>query len=160
MKKPDFVYVTYIQTTQEKAWQAFTKAEVMHQWLANPKDGCPRANVSEWQPGSDWKHQRADGSGIVDILGKVIEATPPRRLVFTWGRPAEEHYVAKHSRVTIDIEPYTDQLVRLTVTHDELDESMLKGISTGWPALLSNLKTLLETGRPLPGTPAAQQARP
>lgn len=154
MKKPDYVYVTYIQTTPEKAWKALTDIDVMRQWWADPKGGCARVNVSDWQPGSDWKHQRADGSGIVDILGKVVEFTPPRRMVLTWGRPSEEHDLAKHSRLTIEVEPYTDDLVRLTVTHDELDESMLKGISGGWPTILSNLKTLLETGRPLPGTPA------
>jgi uncharacterized protein YndB with AHSA1/START domain len=85
----------------------------------------------------------------------VIEFTPPRRMVMTWGRPSEVNDLARHSRLTIDVEPYTDTLVRLTVTHDELDESMLKGISGGWPTILSNLKTLLETGSPLPQTPAA-----
>jgi uncharacterized protein YndB with AHSA1/START domain len=154
MKKPDYVYVTYIATTAEKAWQALTEVDLMRQWWVDPKAGCARINVSDWQVGSSWKHQRADGTGIVDILGKVIEFTPPRRMVLTWGRPSEEHEVSKHSRLTIEIEPYTDALVRLTVTHDELDESMLKGISGGWPTILSNLKTLLETGHPLPHTPA------
>mgnify|MGYP003739958583 CR=1 FL=1 len=112
MKKPDYVYVTYFQTTPEKAWQAFTDIDVMRQWWADPKGGCARVNVSDWQPGSDWKHQRADGSGIVDILGKVVEFTPPRRMVLTWGRPSEEHDLAKHSRLTLEVEPYTDDLVR------------------------------------------------
>ena len=75
--------------------------------------------------------------------------------MLTWGRPSEAHDLAKHSRLTIDIELYTDTLVRLTVTHDELDEAMLNGISGGWPTILSNLKTLLETGRPLPHVAAA-----
>jgi uncharacterized protein YndB with AHSA1/START domain len=149
MKKPDYVYVTYIATTPEKAWQALTEIDVMRQWWADPKGGCARVNVS------DWKHQRADGSDIVDILGKVVEFTPPRKMVLTWGRPSEEHDLTKHSRLTIDVEPYTDELVRLTVTHDELDDSMLQGISGGWPTILSNLKTLLETGRPLPNAPAS-----
>ena len=152
-KKPDYVYVTYIQTTPEKAWQAFTEVEVMRQWWVDPKGGCVRVNVSDWKPGSDWQHQRADGSGIVDILGKVIEFTPPKRMVLTWGRPDEKLDVAKHSRLTIDIDRYTDDLVKLTITHDELDESMLNGISGGWPTILSNLKTLLETGRALPSAP-------
>jgi uncharacterized protein YndB with AHSA1/START domain len=155
MKKPDYVYVTYIQTSPEKAWQALTDTDVMRQWWADPKGGCARVNVSDWQPGSDWKHQRADGSDIVDILGKVVEFTPPRRMVLTWGRTSEEHDVSKHSRLTIEVEAYTDALVRLTVTHDQLDESMLKGISGGWPTVLSNLKTLLETGRPLASAPAS-----
>jgi uncharacterized protein YndB with AHSA1/START domain len=155
MKKPDYVYVTYIQTTPEKAWQAFTEVEVMRQWWVDPKGGCVRVNVSDWKPGSDWKHQRADGSDIVDILGKVVEFNPPHRMVLTWGRPSEELEVAKHSRLTIDIDRYTDDLIKLTITHDELDESMLKGISGGWPTILSNLKTLLETGHALPSAPAS-----
>ena len=69
-------------------------------------------------------------------------------------RPAEAEDESKHSRVSIDIEPSVDGLVRLTVTHDELDAQMLAGVSGGWPAVLSNLKTLLETGRSLPRVPA------
>ena len=155
MKKPDYVYVTYIAATPEKTWKALTEIDMMREWWVDPKAGCSRANVSDWKPGSGWKHQRMDGSDMVDIVGKVVENTPPRRLVFTWARPSEEADVSKHSRVTMDIEPYTDSMVRLTVTHDELDEAMLKGISGGWPTVLSNLKTFLETGRALPYVPAA-----
>jgi uncharacterized protein YndB with AHSA1/START domain len=85
-------------------------------------------------------------------LGQVVEFTPPTKMVMTWARPSDEHALAKHARLTIEIEPYTDVLVRLKVTHDELDEQMLAGISGGWPTILSNLKTFLETGRPLPHT--------
>ncbi len=150
MKKPDYVYVIYIATTPEKAWAALTDVNLMRQWWLDPKAGCARANVSDWKPGSEWKHQRVDGSGIVDIVGKVVESTPPTRLVFTWARPSEEADLAKHSRVTLSIEPYSAGLIRLTAEHDLLDESMLKGISGGWPTVLSNLKTFLETGKALP----------
>ena len=77
---------------------------------------------------------------------------PPRRLVFTWARPNEAEDDSKHSRVSFDIEPQGDRLVRLTVTHEDLerDPQMLAGISGGWPKVLSNLKTLLETGRAFP----------
>lgn len=153
MTKPDYVYVTYIATTPEKAWQALTEVDLMRQWWVDPKAGCARVNVSDWKPGSDWRHQRADGSDIVDILGKVVECTPPHRMVLTWGRPTEVNDLAKHSRLTIDIEPYTDTLVRVTVTHDGLDEAMRNGISGGWPKVMSNLKTFLEVGRPLPTAP-------
>jgi uncharacterized protein YndB with AHSA1/START domain len=158
MKKPDYVYVTYIATTPEKLWQAFVDTDVMRQYWADPNAGCARVNVSDWQPGSRWEHQRADGSGIVDITGKVVECSPPRRLVFTWARPKDADDESKHSRVSFDIEPYGNALVRLTVTHDDLerDPEMLAGVSTGWPKVLSNLKTLLETGRALPhSAPAA-----
>jgi len=157
MKKPDYVYVTYIATTPEKVWRALVDTDVTRQYWVDPSAGCARVNVSDWKPGSRWEHQRADGSATVDIAGKVVESTPPRRLVMTWARPGEFDDGAKHSRVTFDIEPYVDGLVRLTVTHDELagDPQMLEGISGGWPKVLSNLKTLLETGRALPHVVAA-----
>ena len=157
MTKPSFVYVTYIATTPEKVWQAFVDTDVMRQYWADPNAGCARVNVSDWKPGSQWKHRRVDDAGTVDIVGKVVESNPPRRLVFTWARPAEAEDDSKHSRVAFDIEPYGDGLVRLTVTHEDLerDPEMLAGISGGWPKVLSNLKTLLETGRAFPRSPSA-----
>lgn len=159
-KKPDFVYVTYIATTPEKLWQAIMDVDLMAQWWLDPKGGCPRVNVSDWKPGSAWEHRRADGSNIVDIAGKVIEAVAPKRLVYSWARPGEVADESKHSRVTFDIVQYTDNLVKLTVVHDDLakDPSMLAGISGGWPVILSNLKTFLESGQPLPPTNAVAAA--
>ena len=157
MKKPDYVYVTYIATTPEKAWQALVDTDLMREWWVDPAAGCARVNVSDWKPGSQWEHTRADGTGTVDIVGKVVEHTPPRRLVFTWARPSDAEDDSKHSRVAFDIEPYGAGLIRLTVTHDDLerDPQMLAGVSGGWPKVLSNLKTFLETGRALPHSPSA-----
>jgi uncharacterized protein YndB with AHSA1/START domain len=151
------VYVTYIAATPEKVWQAFVDTDVMREYWADPSAGCARVNVSDWQPGSRWEHRRIDESGTVDIVGKVVESTPPRRLVFTWARPEDAEDDSKHSRVSFDIEPYGNGLVRLTVTHDDLerDPTMLEGISGGWPKVLSNLKTLLETGRAFPHASSA-----
>lgn len=152
MTKPSFVYVTYIATTPEKVWQAFVDTDVMRQYWIGPGAECARVNVSDWKPGSRWEHQRADGTKIVDIVGKVVECILLRRLVYTWSRPQDAEDESKHSRVSIDIDAHGDGLVRLTVTHEDLerDPQMLSGISGGWPKVLSNLKTLLETGRPLP----------
>ena len=72
--KPTFVYVTYIQSTAEKVWEALTDADLTAQYWGH-------RNVSDWRPGSPWQHQRTDGSGIADIVGEVIEAKPPHRLV-------------------------------------------------------------------------------
>ena len=157
MTKPSYVYVTYIATTPEKVWQALIDTDLMRQWWVDPSAGCARENVSDWKPGSRWEHRRVDDTGTVDIVGKVVENTPPRRLVFTWARPKDAEDDSKHSRVAFDIEPYGDGLVRLTVTHEDLegDPQMLEGISGGWPKVLSNLKTLLETGRALPRPPLA-----
>ncbi|WP_394790539.1 SRPBCC family protein [Rhodoferax sp.] len=157
MTKPSFVYVSYIATTPDKVWQALVDTDVTRQYWVDPSAGCARVNVSDWQTGSRWEHRRVDEAGTADIVGNVVESTPPSRLVITWARPTEVEDATKHSRVTFDIEPYVDGLVRLTVTHDDLDRDpqMLSGISGGWPKVLSNLKTLLETGRALPHAPAA-----
>ena len=156
MKKPDYVYVTYIATTPEKLWQALMDIDLMAQWWVDPGAGCARVNVSDWKPGSLWEHRRADGSGVVDIVGKVIETTEPKRLVYSWARPADAPDESKHSRVSFDIAPYGDGLVKLTVAHDDLvrDPGMLSAVSGGWPMVLSNLKTFLETGHALPKTVA------
>jgi uncharacterized protein YndB with AHSA1/START domain len=152
MKKPDYVYVSYIATTPERLWQALMDTDQMAQWWMDPVGGCARMNVSDWKPGSRWTHTRADGSGIVDIEGTVVECTPPSRLVYSWARPDEAADTAKHSRVSFSLERYSDSLVCLTVVHGELerDPKMLAGVSGGWPKVLSNLKTFLETGRALP----------
>lgn len=153
MEKPDFVYVTYIATTPEKAWQALVDPKVMRQyWLGVAADSPAHENISDWKPGSRWEHRRVDGAGTVDMVGKVVEHNPPRRLAFTWARPNDFDDESKHSRVSIEIEPQSGGLVRLTVTHYGLegDPKMLASISGGWPQVLSNLKTFLETGRALP----------
>jgi uncharacterized protein YndB with AHSA1/START domain len=155
--KPSFVYVTYIATTPEKVWRALVDTDVTRQyWIGSP-DAPARVNVSDWQPGSRWEHQRDDDTHAVDVVGKVVESAPPRRLVLTWARPTEAEDQAKHSRVTFDIEPHGAGLIRLTVTHEDLehDAKMLASISGGWPKVLSNLKTLLETGRAFPRSPLA-----
>lgn len=145
MNKPAFVYVTYIATTPEKLWNALTDGEATRQYWRHD-------NVSDWKPGSTWEHRRSDGEqGKLDIVGKVVESVPPKRLVVTWGRPRDVAETAKHSRVTYEIEPMASA-VKLVVTHDHLDADpdMARSISNGWPMVLSNLKSFIETGRPLP----------
>jgi uncharacterized protein YndB with AHSA1/START domain len=155
MKKPDYLYVTYIATTPQKVWQALVDTEVTSQYWVGPKSDCARVNVSDWKVGSRWEHQRLDEARTADIVGKVIESKPPHRLVMSWARPNEADDESKHSRVTFDIEEHINGLVRLTVTHADLDPQMFDGVSGGWPAVLSNLKTLLETGHALPRAPLA-----
>ena len=89
---------------------------------------------------------RGYDSKRVDIVGEVVESTPPSRLVVTWALPADEGIKEKTSRVTYEIEEAKEGVVRLTVTHDELDQEMFESISFGWPGVVSALKTLLETG--------------
>jgi len=137
--KAEFVYVTYIQSTPEKVFNALTAPEMTKKYWAH-------LNVSDWKVGSPWKHENVE-NGKTDLVGKVIECEPARRLVVSWAFPADKDNEAKHTRVTFLVEPGPNA-VRLTVTHTELepDSEMEKGITRGWPVVLSNLKTLLETG--------------
>jgi uncharacterized protein YndB with AHSA1/START domain len=144
MENPQFMYVMYISTSPEKLWNALIDPKVTAKYWQHE-------NVSDWKPGSKWEHRRCNKKGTLALVGKVIESSPPRRLVLTWAFPADEAREEKHSRVTLEIEPIRD-VVRLTVTHAQLEpgSEMLQGIVKGWPIVLSSLKTLLETGRPLP----------
>ena len=144
MEKPEFVYVTYIASTPEKIWHALIDPETTTKYWQ-------QVNLSDWKPGSKWEHRSGDKERILRLVGKVIESTPPRRLVISWAFPADDSNEKKHTRVTFEIEPYRD-VVRLTVTHDRLEagSDMLKGITKGWPMVLSSLKSLLEVGKPLP----------
>ena len=110
------------------------------------------SNISDWDVGSRWEHRRTDGSGIADVIGTVLEAEPSRRLVITFDGPDERR--DPPSRVTFEIEPY-EEIIRLTVAHEDIaDEANYKHrVSKGWPAVLANLKSLLETGHALPQPP-------
>jgi uncharacterized protein YndB with AHSA1/START domain len=135
-----FVYVTYIRSTPEKVFEAITKPEIARRYWGHE-------NVSEWTPGSPWQHVRADAQRTVQLVGEVVEVTPPSRLVITWANASQAGDPDATSRVRFDIVPY-DGMVRLTVTHDELQagSGMDKGIRQGWPIVLASLKSLLETG--------------
>jgi len=143
---PDYVYVTYIHASAEQVWQALTDADLTARYWGH-------ANISDWQPGSAWEHRRADGSGAVDVVGTVLAAEPPTRLVITFEDTPDVQPAREASVVTFLVEPHRD-IVRLTVTHEKLpNREMLQGISNGWPAVLANLKSLLETGDILPQAP-------
>lgn len=134
---PDYVYVTYIHSTPERVWHALTDADVTAEYWGH-------RNESDWQPGSPWRHVRTDGSGISDVDGEVLEVDRPNRLAITFG---------EGTRVTFTIEPY-EEIVRLTVLHEEIpDQQNYDALSGGWPAVMANLKSLLETGRVLPQAP-------
>ncbi len=154
MDKPRFVYVTYIATTPEKVWQALVDSELTRRYWGGPTAECGgHEHISDWKPGSRWESRRGDAARTLAIVGRVLESTPPRRLVMTWARPHDADATEKHSRVTFDIEPQGERLVRLTILHEDLDPEMAEAISGGWPKVLSNLKTLLETGHVLPTSP-------
>src|SRR5262249_21758521 len=140
-EKTSFVYVTYIRSTPEKVFEAITKPEIARRYWGHE-------NVSDWKPGSSWQHVRANDERTVQLVGKVIEVAPPKRLVITWASPSQVDDPEATSRVTFDIAPYED-MVKLTVSHDELQagSGMATGIQRGWPLVLSSLKSMLETGQ-------------
>jgi uncharacterized protein YndB with AHSA1/START domain len=138
MDKPQFVYVTYIATTPEKLWKALTGEEFTQKYWGG------RRIQSDWQVGSPVKHIKDDGDS--DWEGEVLESDPPHRLSYTFQSPGsnEEH----PSCVVFELEP-NGSTVKLTLTHDNLDAQGFMAISRGWSAILSSLKSLLETGEPL-----------
>jgi uncharacterized protein YndB with AHSA1/START domain len=141
MARSTFVYVTYIRTTPEKLWSALTHdVNFMKQyWFGTHCD-------SQWTPGSSWKMVSPDGS--VTDAGKIVEAEPPRRLVIRWQHQKKPELRAEgESLCTIELEP-SGTAVKLSITHTiERDPSaLIAAVSGGWPKILSNLKSLLETG--------------
>jgi uncharacterized protein YndB with AHSA1/START domain len=143
MNEAQFVYVIYIAATPETVWRGLLDSEMTKRYW-------DRENVSDWKPGSTWEHRKLDAAHTAQLAGKVIEFSPPKRLVMTWANADQLLNIAEHSQVAIDLEP-TDNMVRLTVTHSKLKpgSDMERGISAGWPRVLCSLKSLLETGTPL-----------
>ena len=142
MSKLDYVYVTYIETSAEKLWQALTDGDFTERYWFGHRVS------SDWKKGSSYTFTK---EGANTIEGKVIAADPPRRLVYSWDPCVPETKAEGISRVTFDIEP-RGKVVKLTVTHDELNEGgkTLHAISGGWPLVIASLKSFLETGRELP----------
>ena len=139
--KSSFTYAIYISASADMVWRALLDGQFTRQYWGHD-------NVSDWKPGSAWEHRRADGSKSVAILGEVVEADPPHRLVLTWADPRHKNDKSRHSQVQFDIETVAD-MVRLTITHEHLDPEMDRKISEGWPRVLSSLKSLLERGKAL-----------
>ena len=141
MARSTFVYVSYIRTTPEKLWSALTDdLEFMKQyWFGTHCE-------SAWTPGSSWKMVHPNGS-ITDA-GEIVEAEPPRRLVIRWQNQFKPELKAEgESLCTLEIES-SGSAVKLSITHTiERDPSkLIVAVSGGWPKIISNLKSLLETG--------------
>jgi uncharacterized protein YndB with AHSA1/START domain len=140
MARSTFVYVTYIRTTPEKLWSALTDAEFMKQYWF----GCHCD--SQWTKGSPWKLVYPDG--LVSDAGEIVEAEPPRRLVIRWQHQNKpELKVEGTSLCTLELEP-SGSAVKLSITHtiEREPSKFIEAVSGGWPKVISNLKSLLETG--------------
>lgn len=154
MESPEFVYTTYIQSTPERVWEALTDPKFTARYWGRTFD-------TDWRKGSRYGMSER-GVQVDDPEQVILEADPPRRLSYTWNTVNreladaigwDEEFFARlssepRSRVTFDIEPEGSDLVRLTVIHEGFEDgsAMLESISGGWPRVLANLKTLLETG--------------
>jgi uncharacterized protein YndB with AHSA1/START domain len=141
MSKPEFVYTTYIETSADKLWQALTDGDFTERYWFGHRV------ASDWKVGSPYRFAK---QGAPTIEGKVLVVDPPRRLAYSWDSCSPEAKRERTSRVTFDLEP-RGKVVKLTVTHDELDERgvTLRNISGGWPMVVASLKSLLETGHAL-----------
>jgi uncharacterized protein YndB with AHSA1/START domain len=143
MSKPRFVYVTYIAATPEKVWEALTGRKFTEQcWFGTHHE-------TDWKAGSAWRLVFDDGR--VADAGEIIEADPPRRIVIKWRNELKPELKAEgYSRCTIEIET-VDGAAKLTIVHElELDgeqSKFIEAVSGGWPRILSNVKSLLETGK-------------
>ena len=140
MAKSTFVYVSYIRTTPEKLWAALTDVEFMKQYWFGVH--CE----SEWTAGSSWRLVAPDGQ-IFDT-GEIVEAEPTRRLVIRWQHQNKPELKAEGASLcTMELEP-SGAAVKLSITHTiECEPSkLIEAVSGGWPKVISNLKSLLETG--------------
>ena len=142
MSKPEFVYVTYIETTPQELWEALTSSEFTRRYWFNT------------EVRSDWKIGSAIAlvmDGKTTDVGEILEADRPRRLSYTFKHVSDEELKREPaSKVVFTLEPH-GKVVKLTLTHEGFIEGgkMLDGISKGWPAILASLKSLLESGTAL-----------
>ncbi len=138
--RSQFVYVTFIRTTPAKLWEALTDPKFVRQYWFGITVECA------WKKGSPWKLVFPDGR--LGDAGEILEIDPPRRMVIRWQNEWKPELKAEGpSRCTFELEP-TGGAVKLTITHeiDRPDSKFIEAVNGGWPKVLSNLKSLLETG--------------
>jgi uncharacterized protein YndB with AHSA1/START domain len=160
-----FDYTLYIQATPERVWQALTEPADTRAYWRHQKAG-PKTFRSDWRKGSTWDLLHEDvGLVVSDPEQVILESDPPTRLAYTWHTITPEWAVEvgmneataaawraePRSKVSIEIEDVGHGVVKLVVVHDgfEPESQILPAISEGWPAVLSSLKTLVETGSSL-----------
>ncbi|HSN19269.1 MAG TPA: SRPBCC family protein [Usitatibacter sp.] len=140
MARSTFVYVTYIRTTPEKLWSALTDPEFTKQYWFGMR------SESQWKAGSPWRLVAPDGK--VWDAGEIVEAERPRRLVIRWRHQNKPELQAEgDSLCTMELQPEAGA-VKLSITHslEREDSKVITAVSGGWPKVISNLKSLLETG--------------
>jgi uncharacterized protein YndB with AHSA1/START domain len=140
MAESTYVYVTYIRTTPQRLWSALTDATFIQQYWFGMHCEC------QWTAGSPWRLVSPDGQLFDD--GEIVEAEPPRRLVIRWQHQNKPELKAEGASLcTMELEPAAGA-VRLSITHtiEREPSKFIAAVSGGWPKVISNLKSLLETG--------------
>jgi uncharacterized protein YndB with AHSA1/START domain len=158
--KTDFVYSIIIRTTPEKLWEALTSGDFSEQYWFGFR--------VQFDLKAGGKMSIAPPKGMEfagDHAGEVLECDPGRKLVYTWKQADSPEIAAKRdslSRVTYEIFPM-GAMVKLRLQHENLllddvesDPTTFKGINNGWPAVLSSLKSLLETGEAMSMKPTCK----
>jgi uncharacterized protein YndB with AHSA1/START domain len=139
--KSSFVYVTFIKTTPEDVWAALTTADFMKKyWFGVHFE-------TDWKVGAPWKMVYPDGR-ITD-RGEIVEFDRPKRIVLKWKHELRPELSAEgFAQCVIELEKMND-VVKLSIRHtiDRADSKLIEAVSGGWPRILSNLKSLLETGQ-------------
>jgi uncharacterized protein YndB with AHSA1/START domain len=146
------VHEIYIKAEPERIWDALTQPAFTEQWFFG------LAVASGWEPAGDYRYLGADGSTAVS--GQIVEIDPPRKLVMTFRIHFDPAAADEPPSVVMwEITPVGDAC-RLTVVHGDLALSPVtwQATVTGWPVLLSAVKTLLETGSPLGDVPDDEQS--
>jgi len=142
------VFQIYIRATAEDVWQAITETEFRRQYFYGS------TIESDFRPGSPLRSVSPDGELWSDDV--VLECEPPHVLSHTW-RSLWDPEAADEpaSRVTWRVEPQDGGVCKLTVVHDQLEDSpaTARGVSGGWAFIISGLKSVLETGEPLATLP-------
>ena len=144
-ERPQFVYVTYIHATADRVWQALTDGDFTARYWGGLRI------TSDWHVGSSVR--LLNPAGAAGAVGEVLEADFPNRLSYTFQMQISEATRSETpSRVTFELQPL-EVVTKLTLTHDHaVPGETYSNTSNGWPALMSSMKSLLETGEPLPFT--------
>jgi uncharacterized protein YndB with AHSA1/START domain len=162
----EFSYSIYLHATPEQVWHGLTDPEYTTRWWRHHRAGG-KTFTSDWQTGSTYTMAHEEiGLVVSDPEQVILEADPHRRLAFSWHtftpewaagvgmdeQTARSWRSEPRSAVAFDIDADDKGVSRLTVTHGPFapESDVLSGITAGWPAVLSSLKTMLETGSPLP----------
>jgi uncharacterized protein YndB with AHSA1/START domain len=144
MAESRFLYVSYIRAAAQKVWDALIDPAMNRQfWSGYHQE-------SAWQVGADFAIVGAEGKAW--DTGKVLAFDPPRHFKVTWLHQHDEGMKAEgESFCSFDVEALSDTLTKLTVTHvmPRAESKLIGAVGNGWPMILSSLKSLLETGRPL-----------